>query len=353
MHHNQEDAMSTKLLSNWSRREFLGRMTTAGAAGVLAFKPGLAVAEPPPETTSIRIVQDPSIPVLCYGPQYVATEMLKLEGFTDISYTPYTEEDGAMDSPILASGRADITGTWVADTILTADRGEPVVALSGMHVGCTEIIAQKGIQSIRELKGKKFGLLAPGSAEQGWLSILFSYIGLDPLNDIEWVVHPYEEWSELFAAREIDALLLWPPDAQVYRNQKLGNVILDTGMDKPWKDYFCCIIAGNQDYVDKHPIATKRAIRAMLKATDLCALEPELAAKTVINNGFPAEYETALQVFSEIPYALWRDLDPEDTFRFYALRMHQLGLIEQTPEALIAKNTDWRFLKELKQQLKA
>ena len=345
--------MNTDLLSNWSRREFLGRMTTAGAAGILAFKPGIAVAEPPPETTSIRIVYDPTFPVLCFGPQYVATEMLKMEGFTDIEYSPYEEEDTALDASVVSAGRADISAAWVADTILAADSGGPVVALSGMHIGCTEIFGQKDIHSITDLKGKKIALLTPGSPEQAWLSILFTYIGLDPIKDIDWVVLPYEEWGERFSAGEVDALVLWPPDAQLYRNQKIGNVILDTGADKPWKDYYCCIIAGNQTFVDKHPIATKRAIRAMLKATDLCALEPELAAKTVIDNGFPTEYETALQVFSEIPYALWRDLDPEDTFRFYALRMHQLGLIEQTPEALIASNTDWRFLEELKQQLKA
>lgn len=337
----------------WSRRKFLGQMTAAGAAGLTGLRPAVAAAEPPPETTSISIVHDPNIPVLCYGPQYVATEMLKLEGFTDINYVPYGEEDGAMDSPVLAAGRADISTAWVADIILTADQGGPIVALSGMHIGCTEIVAQEDIRSIRDLKGKKFALLAPGSAEQAWLSILFAYIGLDPLRDIELVVLPYEKWRESFLAREVDALLLWPPDAQIYRNQKIGHVILDTGTDRPWKDYFCCTIAGNRNFVEKHPVATKRAIRAMLKATDMCALEPELAAQTVINNGFPAEYETALQVFSEIPYALWRDLDPEDTFRFYALRMHKLGLIKQTPEALIANNADWRFLKQLKKELKA
>jgi NitT/TauT family transport system substrate-binding protein len=91
----------------------------------------------------------------------------------------------------------------------------------------------------------------------------------------------------------------------------------------------------------------------MLKATDICALEPEFAARAVIDNGFPSEYETALQVFSEIPYALWRDIDPADSFLFYALRLHKLGLIENTPEALLAKAADWRFLQQLKSELKA
>lgn len=345
--------MNQNYLARWSRRRFLGHVTAAGTAGMAGIIPGIAAADPPPETTSIRIVYDPTFPVLCYGPQYVATELLKMEGFTDIEYAPYAEEDTNLDSRVVSGGRADISTVWVADTIMNADEGGPVVALSGMHIGCTEIVAQKDIHSIKELKGRKIALITPGSPEQAWLSILFNYIGLDPLNDVEWVIMPYEAWGESFEAGEVDALVLWPPDAQIYRNQKIGNVILDTSTDKPWSDYYCCIISGNQDFVAKHPVATKRAMRAMLKATDMCALNPEGAAQRVIDNEFPTDYETALQVFSEIPYALWRDLDPEDTFRFYAVRMHQLGLIKQTPETLIANHTDWRFLEELKQTLKA
>jgi NitT/TauT family transport system substrate-binding protein len=39
--------------------------------------------------------------------------------------------------------------------------------------------------------------------------------------------------------------------------------------------------------------------------------------------------------------------------RFYALRMNEVGMIKSTPNQLIAQGTDWRFLKELKRELKA
>jgi NitT/TauT family transport system substrate-binding protein len=341
-------------IASWNRRRFLKSLSATGAFGLAGLKTGIAAADPPPETTSLTILQDPQFPVLCYGPQYVATEMLKLEGFKEIKYVPYDPDLGVFDARVLAAADADITTAWVQDILSTVEDGGPVVALSGMHVGCTEIFARKGIRSIRDLKGKRFALSTPtGSAEHDWLSILFTYIGLDPDRDIEWVEKPYEEWGDLLAAGEIDAVMLWPPDAQVFRNQKIGHVILDTGTDKPWRDYYCCAIAGNTDFVQRNPVATKRAIRAILKATDLCAQDPETAASIVTANGFPTEYETALQVFSEVPYALWRDVDPEDTLRFYALRMHKLGLIETPPEELVTKASDWRFLRELKRELKA
>jgi len=326
--------VESPLFLPWTRRKFLGRLTSVSTAGVLGLYPGIGKAEPPPETTSIRIVYDPDIPILCYGPQYVATEMLRAEGFTDISYAPFIGS-GLNDARVVGVGNADISACWVGDLITVANAGGPVVGLSGMHIGCTEVFAHEGIKSFHDLKGKKIALFAEESAEKVWFSIMFSFIGLDPQQDIEWAIHPYEQWGELLTAGKVDAVMLWPPDAQVFREQKIGHVILNTTTDRPWKDYFCCVIAGNREYVQKHPVATKRALRAMLKATDLCALEPELAARTVIANGFPTEYERALQIFREIPYAQWREYDPEDTLRFYALRMHKLGLIDRSPEEVV------------------
>ena len=177
-------------------------------------------------------------------------------------------------------------------------------------------------------------------------------IGLDPHRDIEWVELPYAEWGSGLAAGEVDAILLWPPAVQEFREKKIGRVIWNQTTDSPWRQYICCVMTANREFVHKHPVATKRALRAILKATDLCALEPERAARTVVASGLPFSYERALQILREIPYG-WREYDPADTVRFHALRLHEIGLIEQTPEALLAHSADWRFLNELKRELKA
>ena len=48
----------------------------------------------------------------------------------------------------------------------------------------------------------------------------------------------------------------------------------------------------------------------------------------------------------------WRELNPEDSLRFYALWLHEFGMIDATPNQIIAAGTDWRFLEELKRELK-
>ena len=113
------------------------------------------------------------------------------------------------------------------------------------------------------------------------------------------------------------------------------------------------MLAGSTAYVENHPVATKRVVRAILKAADLCATEPTRAARMLVDGGFAPRYDHALQTLNEIPYNRWREYDAEDTLRFYALRLHEAGMIKSTPQKIIADGTDWRFLDEVKRELKA
>ena len=123
---------------------------------------------------------------------------------------------------------------------------------------------------------------------------------------------------ELFAEGKVDAFLGFPPEPQELRARKVGHVILNTTTDKPWSQYFCCMVAANAEFVHQHPVATKRFLRAILKATDVCTAEPERTARQLVDRGFTEHYDYALQTLTRIPYARWREFDPEDSLRFFA-----------------------------------
>ena len=110
---------------------------------------------------------------------------------------------------------------------------------------------------------------------------------------------------------------------------------------------------GNADFVHEHPVATKRFAARHPQGHRLCAAEPESAARQLVDERLHRAYDYALQTLTELPYASWREFDPEDSMRFYALRLHEVGMIKSSPNALIAEGTDWRFLNELKRELKA
>jgi NitT/TauT family transport system substrate-binding protein len=182
---------------------------------------------------------------------------------------------------------------------------------------------------------------------------MMAHVGLDPKKDVNWVVHRFEETMELLAQGKVDAFLGFPPQPQQVRAKKIARVVVNSMMDRPWSQYFCCTFNGNREFVRKHPVATKRVTRAILRATDICAREPARIARFLVDKGYTDNYEYALQTLKDIPYGKWREYDPEDTIRFYALRLHEAGMIKSSPQKIIAQGTDWRFLRELKIEMKA
>jgi NitT/TauT family transport system substrate-binding protein len=177
-----------------------------------------------------------------------------------------------------------------------------------------------------------------------------AYVGVHP-REINFVTHPADESVALLADEKVDALMGFPPIPQELRQKNIGHVIVNSGIDRPWAQYLCCAVAGNREFVRRYPVATKRALRAIAKATNFCAAEPEQAARLVAAKGYPYEY--ALQTMNEIRYARWNEYDPEDTVRFYSLRLREAGMIKSIPSKIIAQGTDWRVFNELRQELKS
>ena len=328
------------------RRRFLATLSSTAAAGLLD-APNVLGQEAPLETTRIRLYEWTSV---CIAPQFVAEELLKAEGFTDVQYVR-AEPTGQLPNPLLASGAVDINSQFSAPSILRIEAGDPVVFLGGMHVGCFELFGTGEIRAVRDLKGKRVAIPAFGSPHHVFLASMAAYVGLDPSRDINFVTYPANQSMQLLADSKIDALLSFPPVPQELRAKKIGHVILNSSVDRPWSQYFCCMISGNRKFVRKHPAATKRAMRALLKAVDLCVASPERAARIVADRGYPYEY--ALQSVGEVPYAKWRDYDPEDAVRFYSLRLRDAGMIKSSPNKILADGADWRFWNELKRELKA
>jgi NitT/TauT family transport system substrate-binding protein len=329
-----------------SRRHFVRGLSVAGAAGLLGLRPRTVAGEPPPETTRLRLIQSGSI---CWAPQYVADALLRDEGFTDVQYVKFA---GGVLSEVLGAGEADLSMNFVGPNIIRVEQGDPIVFLAGGHVGCFVLFGGERVRAIRDLKGKIVAVAWLGGPEHVFLSSMVAHVGLDPRKDINWARFPPSESMRLLEEGLIDAFLAFPPSPQELRAKNIGRVVVNSSIDRPWSQYFCCMITGGREFVRKHPVATKRALRAILKAADLCALEPDRAARVLVDKGYIGQYEYALQAMKDVPYGRWRVYDPEDTIRFYALRLHEAGMIKSSPQKIIAQSTDWRFLRELKRELK-
>src|SRR6516225_6446375 len=328
------------------RRRFLATFSSTDAARLLLV-PDLLGQEAPLEPPRLRLYDRCGVGI---APHFVAEELLKSEGFTDVQYVR-DEPSGSLPNPLLASGAVDINSQFSAPSILRIEAGDPVVFLGGLHVGCFELFGTGQIRAVRDLKGKRVAIPAFGSPHHVFLASMAAYVGLDPSRDINFVTYPANQSMQLLADSKIDALLSFPPVPQELRAKKIGHVIVNSSVDRPWSQYFCCMISANREFVHNHPVATKRAMRALLKAVDVCLTAPERAARIVADRGYPYDY--SLQAIREIPYAKWRNYDPEDAIRFYALRLRDAGMIKSSPNKILADGTDWRFWNDLRRELKS
>lgn len=336
--------------TEWSRREFVRGLALAGAATMVGFGPGFgsAAVEPPPETKTLRLrYWDPA----CWAPFYMAEPLLREEGFTEVKYVV---GPGPELANMFRKGIIDLSPDFSVLGIYNMEKEDsPHKFLSGLHVGCYALIGSDRIRSVRDLKGKT---VWAGAVEYGgphlFLSAIVAYVGLDPRKDIKYVWVKKDEAMRLFEEEKIDAFISFPPGPQELMAKGIGHLLVDTNVDKPWSQYFCCMVSGQSDFVKKNPVATKRAVRAILKAVDIVARDPELTARELLERKIVKEPDRkyVVQTLKDIPYGKWREYNPEDTIRFYALRMRETGMIKFNPQQFIDHHTDWRFINELKKE---
>src|SRR5262245_1246554 len=225
--------MSTQHARRVSRRRFLRGVTLAGTAGLLGWHPRRVAAEPPPETTTLKLAKTSSI---CGVPLYVAEELFKTEGFSEVQFV--RKNTIAETYEALAAGELHFNFQAIGGTILLQlDAGVPVVVLAGVHVGCYELFATEQVRTVRDWRGRTVSLGELRSGRHAFLVTVLTHVGLDPHRDV--------------------------------------NVVVNSTLDRPWSYYFCCMLVASREFVRGHPIATKRAMRAILKANTICALEPE------------------------------------------------------------------------------
>ena len=331
--------------NTFNRRRFLTGAGALSATSLLGL-PQIASAEPPPEISRVRLS---NLGALCFAPQFVAEELLKFEGFSEVEYVKV--EDGI---PKTLAESADFSMFGGPSIIPAIDEGYPITVIGALHEGCWELFAHEPIQSLQDLVGKRVAISQLRGVEHVWLSSMFAWVGVDPNTQIKWVTH--DRWSDrvqAYLTKEVDAFLAFPPEPQRLRRQNVGHVIVNTTQDRPWSQYFCCLLGARNEFIEQYPVATKRALRAVMKAADICSENPEWAAQYLVDKGFEDDHKIALEIIKSLSYRRWRTDDPADTLRFHSLRLREAGMISSTPQEIIDRGCNFSYLNELKKELKA
>jgi NitT/TauT family transport system substrate-binding protein len=305
---------------------------------------GLGDIDGPPEVTRIVL---PRHYTLCGAPLYVAESFLREEGFTEVVYE--IQPTLSRINERLAEGALDIVQNYAIGHILSIAEGAPVTVLGGSHPGCMELFVRDGIETVGDLDGKVIIVSEgnPQAADYGFLENMLQFVGITPDVSLRMLV---DVQPNRFIGGTGDAYLAHPPNGETLRALEVGKILVDTTTDAPWSQYFCCLFAANSGFVERNPIATRRALRALYRAVDRCAAEPDAVGEYLAGRGFALNIEHAKKIMGHIPWAAWRDYDPEETLRFYALRLKETGVIDQAPGDVIKRGVDWRFLESLREE---
>jgi NitT/TauT family transport system substrate-binding protein len=300
----------------------------------------------PLETTAIRLYSLP--PANCIAPQYIAEQFLREEGFTDVQYPRHALKELM---PKLAAGEADFGVAYMALLAPYISEGAPFVMLGGIHLGCWQVVATGDIKSMRDFKGKTVSIIDPKLTDGLFLALTLANVGLDVNKDVKVVNNPPSEYARLLSSGEVDAVVALPPFSTELRAKGIGRVVVNSVVDPPWSNYYCCTAFANRDWMKKHPVAAKRALRAMLKGADVVAKDPEGSAQFMVDRGYTSNFDYTCDLLKEMPYDSWRQYDPVDSVRFYALRLKEAGIMDSTPDQILERGTDFRYLAQLRKEL--
>jgi NitT/TauT family transport system substrate-binding protein len=343
-----------------SRRELLRGAAGLGlAAATGALLPGCGwlggdnseAAGPDPdaplETTSIRLFSVP--PANCIAAMYMTERFLREEGFTDVQYTKYSPKD-VVDR--WADGAIDFGVFYPAVLAPRIVEGQPFTVLGGVHLGCWQVMATSpDIKTMRDFKGKTVSMVGMIFTDGIFMAMTLANVGLDINKDVKVVNYPPSEWGRVLSSGEVDGVVVLPPFSTDLQAKGIGHVVIDSVTDQPWANYYCCSPVANRDWMEKHPVAAKRALRAMLKGADVVAKDPLGTARLMVDRGYTNNYDYTCDVLKKIRHNVWRDFDPVDSVRFYSLRLKEAGILKGTPEEVLEKGTDFRYFNQLRKEL--
>jgi NitT/TauT family transport system substrate-binding protein len=286
----------------------------------------------------------------------MAEPFLREEGFTDVQYVRVSPKDALTT---FATGGIDFGVAFGALITKPIEDGAPFVILGGTHLGCWQVVATGDIKTMRDFKGKTVAILGvpegartPRFTDGIFFASTLANVGLDVNRDVNVVNYPPSEYARVLSSGEVDGVVAVPPVSTALRAKGIGRVVVNSITDPPWSNHYCCGPTAHRAWMEKHPVATKRALRAMLKAADVVAEDPDASARFMVDRGYTNNFDFTCDLLKQMPHDVWRrEFDPADSMRFYSLRLKEAGIIKSTPDEILERGTDFRYFTQLKKEL--
>lgn len=184
-------------------------------------------------------------------------------------------------------GKIDVTTMTIFDAILLADQGAPfkIVLVVDTTRGSNAIVAQKGLATVKDLRGKRVGVTA-GAALHSLLLAALHQNGMRE-SDVVIINHPPDRLADLLLAGQLDAASLVDPFLAQALRKNVGQVVFDS-RDVP--QLITDVLVVRPDLEQTHPGATDALVRGYFQALEFWKTnEPEAAAVMADSTGLSSD----------------------------------------------------------------
>ncbi|MEA4924583.1 MAG: ABC transporter substrate-binding protein [Syntrophomonadaceae bacterium] len=239
----------------------------------------------------------------CEAPIYAAYEngYFKEEGLevTLVKGDASTLKDG------LATGKIDATDGLISQWMKPVEAGLNIKFTAGLHTGCVQVLvpADSKITSFKDLKGKRIGIPAIGSAGHVVAARMLFKEGIDSQTDVEWRVFPNAELPLVMEKGEVDVIAVADPFAQIQVDGGKAKSIYDSALDAPFKDEYCCLVVINGPLIEKDPETAAAITRALMKGAEWVSQNQEAIAQIEVDKKYvPGDAATNARILSHYNY---------------------------------------------------
>ncbi|MCK5686023.1 ABC transporter substrate-binding protein [bacterium] len=345
--------MKESLKSN-SKRQFI---KTAGALCTGLVLPGSTTAFAKKQSIKIGYlpITDATPLLVAHGLGYFSEEGLEVE-------RPIMVRSWKVLTESFLAGKFDLTHMLFPIPIwMRFKQRMPVKVLAWNHTNGSAVTVRNDseILSFKDLGGKKI-------AVPSWYSMhnLIMQLGLRS----QGLVPVIKPQSAKLADNEVNLFILAPPDmptallgskidgyivadpfnalAEIKLNARIMRFTGDI-----WKDHPCCVIAANENFINKNSIVVQKAINAIVRAQAWCIKNPRETAHMLSRDGesyLPVPKNILYKVFenpkkSQLVHPEWNV--PRIGFQPFPFPSATQFIIDQMKQTLVEGNTD--FLKNL------
>lgn len=252
----------------------------------------------------------------------------------------------------VTAGKIEAGFGLLASLVQPLSNGLPIKITTGLHTGCDKVLVPEssGINNLKDLRGKRIGVPSMNSSP-----IIFAKraladagVGVSEKNmEVEFVVFNATDLPLALKNGAVDALAMNDPTAAITQKEYNLKNIIDSALDAPYKDQYCCSAFVRDNVASEHPEIAAKYTRAMQKASAWIQKNQDETTKIQVDKKWvagDAHFNAGvLKTYNYLPSVS----GAYDAFGITAKQLQQVGMLDKNVDVDALQKKSFIILKDV------